>query len=238
MFEIQVKTMDGYFATKISVEKRCLDLFGAVVGILSTLPLLIILSVYIKLVSPGPVLFNQTRIGRGGKKFICYKFRTMHPDVDTQDHQRYLAHLINGRSNTSETEIPMIKLEDDAKIIPLGTLIRSLGLDELPQLFNVLKGEMSLVGPRPAIPYEIREYQLWHKQRLDVTPGITGLWQVSGKNKLSFKKMIRLDLQYVKEQSIWLDVVILAKTPQVVLLQAWEQIKDKITGLGQRRTTK
>ena len=238
MMEIEVKTMDGYFVNKTPPQKRCLDLVGAGVGMSLSLPIFILLAIYIKLVSPGPVFFNQIRIGRGGKKFNCHKFRTMHPDVDTQAHRKYLSQLINTEANRKEAGQPMIKLEDQSQIIPLGSLIRSLGADELPQLLNVLKGEMSLVGPRPAIPYEFQEYQLWHKQRLDVMPGITGLWQVSGKNKLSFKKMIRLDLQYIQQQSIWLDIFILLKTPQVVFLQAWEQIQFKLKGLAKRRVTK
>ena len=231
MFEIQTKALDGYFVARVPATKRCLDIAGAGIGIMMALPVMFFLAVFIKLVSPGPLLFNQIRIGRGGRKFTCYKFRTMHPNSDTRDHQAYLAQLINGDRNCPKNESPMTKIECESKLIPHGSLIRSLGLDELPQLFNVIKGEMSLVGPRPAIPYEVREYQLWHKQRLDVTPGITGLWQVSGKNKLSFKSMIRLDLQYAQQQSIWLDILILLKTPQVVLLLAAEQFMQKAKGL-------
>jgi lipopolysaccharide/colanic/teichoic acid biosynthesis glycosyltransferase len=238
MFEIQVKAMDGYFAANVPVGKRFLDLIGAIIGVITTIPLLIFLAIYIKLVSPGPVFFNQTRVGRGGLKFTCYKFRTMYPNIDSKDHQQYLAQLIKSNSSNSIVGKPMTKQEDQSKIIPLGTLIRSLGIDELPQLFNVIKGEMSLVGPRPAIPYEVREYQLWHKQRLDVIPGITGLWQVSGKNKLSFKQMIRLDLQYIQQQSLWLDILIMLKTPQVLFVQAFEQVSFKLKRWRQERKTK
>ena len=230
--QIQTKRLDEYFVSKTPVIKRCLDLTGVCIGIILALPFFIFFTLFIKLVSPGPVFFRQTRIGRGGKLFTIYKFRTMYPNIDTKDHCEYLAKLIRGQSNTSKNGIPMTKIEDQRKIIPLGTLIRSLGLDELPQLFNVIKGEMSLVGPRPAIPYEVDEYQLWHKRRLDATPGLTGLWQVSGKNKLSFKEMIRLDLQYVKHQSFWLDLWIILKTPQAVFLQAIEQIIYKIKKFG------
>lgn len=238
MTDIQVKTLDDYFSARTSVAKRCLDVIGAGIGTLLALPVLLFLALFIKSVSPGPLLFKQSRIGKGGRLFDCYKFRTMHPNVDTQEHQQYLAQLIHGKTGSSSRGTPMTKIEDKSKIIPGGVLIRSLGLDELPQLFNVLKGEMSLVGPRPAIPYEVREYQLWHKQRLDVLPGITGLWQVSGKNKLSFKKMIRLDLQYAQQQSLWLDMIILIRTPQVVLLQAFEQITNKLEGRIKRRATR
>lgn len=238
MADIHVKTLDGYFSIKASIAKRCLDLIGAGIGIVLVMPACVFFSLFIKLVSPGPVLFNQARIGRGGRPFTCYKFRTMHPNVDTKDHEQYLGRLINGDSGCSPSEVPMTKIENASKIIPFGSLLRASGLDELPQLFNVIKGEMSLVGPRPAIPYEVREYQLWHKQRLDVLPGITGLWQVSGKNKLSFKEMIRLDLQYAQRQSLWLDIIILVKTPQVVLLQAYEQVVKKIERRIMRRATR
>lgn len=231
MIHIQPKALDGYFAAKVPITKRCLDLFGASLAIVIITPLLLFLIVLIKLVSPGPAIFYQTRIGRGGKKFTCYKLRTMYPNVETSDHRKYLARLINGRKkNSTEKHMPMTKIEDKSKLIPFGSILRSLGLDELPQLFNVIKGDMSLVGPRPAIIYEVDEYKLWHKQRLDQLPGITGLWQVSGKNKLSFKEMIRLDLQYAQQQSFWFDVLILLKTPQVVLGQTLEIIKRKFNG--------
>jgi lipopolysaccharide/colanic/teichoic acid biosynthesis glycosyltransferase len=230
--QIQTKRLDEYFVSNIPLIKRCLDLMGVCIGTILALPFFIFIALFIKLVSPGPLIFNQTRIGRGGKLFTIYKFRTMHPHIDTKEHCKYLCKLINCEKSASEKEIPMTKIEDKSKIIPFGTIIRSLGLDELPQLFNVIKGEMSLVGPRPAIPYEVDEYQLWHKQRLDATPGLTGLWQVSGKNKLSFKEMIRLDLQYVQQQSIWLDLWIILKTPQTVLLQAIEHISCKIKKFG------
>ena len=230
--QIQTKRLDTYFMSKTPVIKRCLDLMGVCIGIILALPFFIFWTLFIKLVSPGPVFFNQTRIGRGGKLFTIYKFRTMHHNCDTKDHRDYICKLINCEESASEKKIPMTKIEDKSKIIPFGTLIRSLGLDELPQFFNVIKGEMSLVGPRPAIPYEVNEYQLWHKRRLDATPGLTGLWQVSGKNKLSFKEMIRLDLQYVQQQSIWLDIWIILKTPQAVLLQAMERIILKRKRLG------
>jgi lipopolysaccharide/colanic/teichoic acid biosynthesis glycosyltransferase len=230
--QIQTKTLDGYFISKDLVAKRCFDLIGSSLGIILALPLMVFLAAFIKRVSPGPVFFKQTRIGRGGKLFTCYKFRTMHPNCGTKDHRNYLCKLINCKESASEKGTPMTKIEDKSKIIPLGVLIRSLGIDELPQLFNVIKGEMSLVGPRPAIPYEVNEYRLWHKQRLDAIPGLTGLWQVSGKNKLSFKEMIRLDLQYVQQQSIWLDIWIILKTPQAVLMQAVEHIIFKLKRLG------
>ncbi len=230
MIHSQVKTLDNYFIAKIPFSKRCFDLICATLGIIIVFPLLSILIVFIKVVSPGPAFFNQTRTGRGGKNFTCYKLRTMHPNVDIADHRKYLSQLISSKGKESKFDRPMTKIEDKSKIVPLGSLIRSLGLDELPQLFNVIKGDMSLVGPRPAIPYEVSEYKLWHRQRLDQVPGITGLWQVSGKNKLSFKEMIRLDLQYAHQQSFWFDVVILLKTPQAVLQQAIEVIKYKFKG--------
>ncbi len=230
MIHSQVKTLDSYFTARIPLSKRCFDLIGASLGIIIALPLLSILIIFIKIVSPGPAFFNQIRTGKGGKNFTCFKLRTMHPNADTADHRKYLSQLISSKGKNSKTDQPMTKIEDKSKIIPLGSLIRSLGLDELPQLFNVIRGDMSLVGPRPAIPYEVNEYKLWHRQRLDQVPGITGLWQVSGKNKLSFKEMIRLDLQYAHQQSFWLDLIILLKTPQAVMQQAMELVRFKFKG--------
>jgi lipopolysaccharide/colanic/teichoic acid biosynthesis glycosyltransferase len=189
--------------------------------VVASLPLLvpfsIFLSLFIKLSSPGPVLFVQTRIGRGGVPFRCYKFRTMKPDACSSGHERHLAALMN--SNT-----PMTKLDSggDKRIIPGGRLLRSSGLDELPQLINVLKGEMSVVGPRPCLPYEYSLYTDRHKQRLTVVPGITGLWQVTGKNRTTFEEMIDLDIAYSKELSLAQDFSIVLRTAGVLLRQLLE----------------
>ena len=177
----------------------------------------------IKIVSPGPVFFRQERVGRSGNIFTLFKFRTMRVNNDESEHRKYLKDLIG---DGSDDEKPMIKLDDNARIIPFGKIIRSIAIDELPQLINVLRGEMSLVGPRPCIPYEAEEYLRWHARRFDITPGLTGLWQVSGKNKTTFKEMIRLDIKYAAERSFLMDVIIFLKTPLVVLSQLHESMTE------------
>ena len=159
-------------------------------------------------------------MGHGGKRFICWKFRTMKVDADGSVHRDYVRNLIkSGASNGSEK--PMVKLDssDDLRIIPLGRLLRQSGLDELPQLINVLRGEMSLVGPRPCIVYEAQDYLPWHRERFDAVPGLTGLWQVGGKNKTTFTEMMRLDVAYEKQKSFWLDVKILLRTLPAIMDQ-------------------
>ena len=198
----------------IPIWKRALD----IIIILSTLPLIapigFVISVFIKLTSPGPVLFKQARVGHLGKQFLCFKFRTMKVDADTTGHQAYLHQLMG--SNT-----PMVKLDarGDSRLIPGGWLIRALGLDELPQLLNILRGEMSLVGPRPCIPYECKKYLPWQNERFSAVPGLTGLWQVSGKNKTTFDEMIRLDIRYAHTKSLLMDLKIILLTPAAVVKQ-------------------
>jgi lipopolysaccharide/colanic/teichoic acid biosynthesis glycosyltransferase len=216
--------IDPFYVRPFPLWKRAFDIFGAVVGLILLSPILVAIGVFIRRVSPGPVLFRQTRIGKGGKPFEFLKFRTMHPNVDTTVHREYLAELIGG-GETAENGQPMIKLEDEHRLIPYGQLLRSSCLDELPQLVNVLKGEMSLVGPRPPIPYETAVYYCWHNGRFDCRPGMTGLWQVSGKNNLSFKEMVRLDIQYARNCSIWQDIKILLKTPYTIFMQVCQGIR-------------
>jgi lipopolysaccharide/colanic/teichoic acid biosynthesis glycosyltransferase len=187
--------------------KRGFDIFGSVVGLVLLFPLFFFIAIFIKIVSPGPIFFKQQRVGRGGKLFTCWKFRTMHVDIDTSPHEQYFKEL-------TRTKKPMTKLDmdEDPRIIPLGNLLRQSGLDELPQLINVLRGEMSLIGPRPPITYEVREYESWHKKRFDTMPGLTGLWQVSGKNRTTFNEMIRLDITYGEKISLWSEARIFLKT--------------------------
>lgn len=165
------------------------------------------ISLLIKLGSPGPIFFRQKRVGYKGSEFVCLKFRTMRVDAEADSHRRHTQELI--RSQT-----PMTKLDErrDPRLIPLGSILRVSGLDELPQLLNVLKGEMSLVGPRPCIPYECEAYEPWHWQRFDAVPGLTGLWQVSGKNRTTFDQMVRLDIEYSQRMNLWLDLKIVFKT--------------------------
>jgi lipopolysaccharide/colanic/teichoic acid biosynthesis glycosyltransferase len=194
--------------------KRILDLLLLLAALPMVLFLGLVFAAYIKAVSPGPVFFRQTRIGRGGKPFLCFKFRTMKPNSSTAGHEQHLAGLINSNA-------PMTKLDrfGDNRVIPGGAILRSTGLDELPQLWNVLKGEMSIVGPRPCLPYEFALYNETQKGRVAVVPGITGLWQVTGKNRTTFQEMINLDLAYVKSRSLVLDLSILARTVGVLLRQ-------------------
>jgi len=161
----------------------------------------------VKCGSAGPVLFRQERVGYRGRRFTCYKFRTMEVNADIEAHRRHAEHLIRSQE-------PMVKLDTcrDPRLVPLGALLRAGGLDELPQLINVLCGEMSLVGPRPCIPYEYEKYNNWHRRRFDAVPGLTGLWQVSGKNRTTFEEMIHLDIEYAECRSLWLDLKILLRT--------------------------
>jgi lipopolysaccharide/colanic/teichoic acid biosynthesis glycosyltransferase len=205
------------YRRKMPIWKRCLDILGAVFGLAISFPLFILISAIIKIVSPGTVLFKQERIGYGGTKFTFLKFRTMKMKADTSVHQRYLSGLINGSTECTGSDGAMAKMDaDNPQIIPFGRILRKTYLDELPQLINVLRGEMSLIGPRPPISYEVEEYLWWHKGRFDAVPGMTGLWQVSGKNKLTFKEMTRLDIQYSRTLSFLLDLKILLKTPYTI----------------------
>jgi lipopolysaccharide/colanic/teichoic acid biosynthesis glycosyltransferase len=208
--------INPFYVRPFPVWKRALDIAGAVVGLVLLSPVLLAIGIFIRIISPGPVVFKQTRVGTGGQVFEFYKFRTMHPDVDTSAHQQYLAELIKSGGDGAK---PMVKLSDEDRIIPFGQLLRKSCLDELPQLVNVLKGEMSLVGPRPPIPYEAAEYYRWHNGRFDCRPGMTGLWQVSGKNNLTFMDMVRLDIQYARRCSLWKDLKIIAMTPYAILTQ-------------------
>jgi lipopolysaccharide/colanic/teichoic acid biosynthesis glycosyltransferase len=214
----QIKTFETFFVRKIPLWKRLMDIIGAVFCLVIFAPLMLVIAGIIKLVSSGPVFFKQTRIGYGGKPFQFWKFRTMKVDADTCTHRNYLSELINGCSDAEDSGKPMAKLDpNDSQIIPSGKFLRSTCLDELPQLVNVLCGEMSLVGPRPPIPYEVKEYLRWHNGRFDMVPGMTGLWQVSGKNRLTFKEMIRLDIRYTRSISFWSDLKILIKTPLAII---------------------
>jgi len=186
--------------------KRLMDIAGSFFGLFLFSPVMLFIALFIKIVSPGPVFYNQKRVGLNGKLFICWKFRTMEVHSSVSKHKDYFKDLI-------QTDNPMKKLDEtDLQIIPFGRFIRSSGFDELPQLFNVLRGEMSLVGPRPCIPYEAENYETWHCRRFEAVPGLTGLWQVSGKNNTTFAEMIRFDISYAKNKSLWLDLKILLKT--------------------------
>jgi len=220
-----VEGIEAILAKKIPIYKRGVDIFGALFGIMLLTPLFIVTSLLITIVSPGPIFFKQERIGYLGKKFKMWKFRTMRVNADQSEHKEYLASLIkSGSEGTSDNGQSMHKLKNDKRVIPLGNFIRKTAIDELPQLFNVLKGDMSLIGPRPPIPYEVEEYHRWHYGRFDAVPGMTGLWQVSGKNRTTFKEMIRYDIAYGRNMSLRLDARILAGTIPAIVTQ----IKDTI----------
>lgn len=190
--------------------KRLFDIAAAAAVLVAASPLMLLTAAWIKLTSPGPVFFKQERVGFMGEVFTMYKFRTMEVKTDSGIHQEYVTDLVN-------SDRPMAKIDNCHRLIPCGKIIRRLFIDELPQLINVARGQMSLVGPRPAIPYEVRAYQDWHMRRLLAIPGMTGLWQVSGKNRLTFDEMVRLDIRYAHECSFLMDMKILVKTPLAVI---------------------
>lgn len=203
--------------TALPLWKRMLDL--TVILLLSPAVLLIglVVALIVKLGSPGPLIFRQRRVGYKGQEFMFFKFRTMRVDAETDSHRTHIEQLINSQA-------PMQKLDArrDPRLIPFGAALRATGLDELPQLLNVLKGDMSIVGPRPCIPYERDAYEPHHWRRFDAVPGLTGLWQVSGKNRTTFQEMIKFDVEYAQRKKLWLDLLIMFKT----LPALWTQCRD------------
>jgi lipopolysaccharide/colanic/teichoic acid biosynthesis glycosyltransferase len=199
------------------VSKRVLDLAAACVGLLVLSPVLAVLAILIRRDSEGPALFRQTRIGRYGKPFTCYKFRTMYQNADEQTHRAYIEAYSKGQVAAANNPAAPFKLERDPRITPLGHFLRRSSLDELPQLINVIKGDMSLVGPRPDVAYSVALYKDWHKLRLATQPGLTGLWQVKGRGRVSYEEGMRLDCEYVQQQCLRLDVQILLQTIPAVL---------------------
>jgi lipopolysaccharide/colanic/teichoic acid biosynthesis glycosyltransferase len=206
----------------LSGAKRIMDIVGSALALILCTPLFLIIALAIKASSKGPVFFRQQRVGRYGKRFTFLKFRSMHINNDPSVHREYVTKLIAGhaeRKPSNGNGEGVYKLTDDQRVTRLGALLRRTSFDELPQLLNVLKGDMSLVGPRPAIPYEVVAYQTWHRRRvLEVKPGITGLWQINGRSRVKFDEMVRLDLRYAKSWSPWLDIKILMRTPRAVLM--------------------
>ena len=188
--------------------KRVLDVTISLVGLVLLSPLMLLIAGLIKLTSPGLVLFAQVRAGRNGKPFTFYKFRSMY--LGAEEEQETLAPFNEARG-------PIFKIRDDPRLTPLGKVLRRTSLDELPQLYNVLRGEMSLVGPRPPVPSEVEQYREWHRKRLEVPPGMTGLWQVRGRSELTFDEMVMLDIYYIENWSLGLDLRIMLRTIPVVL---------------------
>ncbi len=200
--------------------KRMMDIVGSASALVVCAPLFLVTALVIKTSSKGPVFFRQHRIGQHGRRFTFLKFRSMRVDNDPSVHEEYVTKLIAGEAGDESLARDgkgIYKIKNDCRVTPVGRLLRRTSLDELPQLLNVLKGEMSLVGPRPAIPYEVAAYQTWHRRRvLEVKPGITGSWQVNGRSRVKFDEMVRLDLRYAKFWSPWMDIGILMRTPRAV----------------------
>lgn len=202
------------------VIKRAIDIAASGALLLVLSPFLLVIMALIKLSSKGPVIFEQDRLGQFGVRFKCLKFRTMYTNNDPKIHQEYVQQFIAGKDgldNSQGAEKPVYKLVKDPRVTWVGSFLRKTSLDELPQFWNVLRGDMSLVGPRPPVPYEFEVYDIWHRRRvLEVRPGVTGLWQVSGRNRTRFDEMVRLDLRYCQTWSIWLDLKIILATPWAV----------------------
>lgn len=205
--------LENILSVPLPFWKRGMDLCGAAAAIILTAPLFLLIAGFIKVVSPGPVFFKQERIGHLGRPFTCLKFRTMHTEASPAIHEDHVLALMT-------CDAPLKKLDPtDGRIIKGGRILRQAGLDELPQLINVLRGEMSLVGPRPDLPYSVEHYHQWQGKRVETRPGLTGLWQVSGKNQTTHNEMIRLDISYVKHRSLWLDTMVMLLTVPAIILQ-------------------
>lgn len=188
--------------------KRIIDVLGSLIGLVVLSPILIIISILIKVDSKGNIIFSQTRIGRHGKSFKMYKFRSM--VINAEELKKTL-------EDKNEMSGPMFKVKDDPRITKIGKFIRKTSIDELPQLINILKGEMSLVGPRPSLPSEVEKFEPWMKKRLEVRPGLTCYWQVMGRNNIDFEDWMRLDIKYVKERNIFIDIKLIVETFFVLL---------------------
>lgn len=207
--KFEIKTIpDSAFAYNHSIIKALLDYILTIPGILVISPLLLAVALAIAIDSRGPILFRQKRVGLDGRIFDMYKFRSMYRDADQSVHMAQIKAYAEGKLDEREG----VKLVDDPRITRVGKIIRAMSIDELPQLINVLRREMSLVGPRPVPVYEAEKYKLWHSERLRVLPGLTGLWQVSGRSYVSFDEQLRLDIRYIRNQSLWLDLKILLYT--------------------------
>lgn len=199
----RINTGKGYL-----LAKRCMDIIGSLCGLIVLSPVFFIVALCIKLEEPkGSIFFKQIRVGKNGKEFYMYKFRTMVIDAEEK---------LEGLLKHNEVSGAMFKMKNDPRVTKIGKIMRKASLDELPQLWNVLKGDMSLVGPRPPLPREVEEYTAYDMQRLLVVPGCAGLWQVSGRNNVGFDKMVELDLKYIQERNLYVDIKIILKTIKVI----------------------
>jgi lipopolysaccharide/colanic/teichoic acid biosynthesis glycosyltransferase len=213
-----LRDVRGHSRLRVAV-KRVLDVGGSAFLLLLLLPLLTLIALLVKLTSSGDVFFRQVRIGASGKPFTMLKFRTMRVDADHDLHRKYVTEFIKAGPVAAPADGGgLFKIVHDPRVTFMGRLLRKTSLDELPQLWNVIRGDMSLVGPRPPLAYEVEQYKRWHYRRvLEAKPGITGLWQVTGRSRTSFDDMVRLDLRYVQNQSAWTDIKILLATPRAVI---------------------
>jgi lipopolysaccharide/colanic/teichoic acid biosynthesis glycosyltransferase len=207
--EEPVLAIEPLFAQGATFWKRAIDVVGAGVVLVALLPLMALVAAAMKVVTPGPLIFKQKRCGLGGKQFVMYKFRTMIADAEKKRDELLLLNEADG---------PVFKIKDDPRITSLGKILRRTSIDELPQLWNVLKGNMSLVGPRPLPPEEIVLCDRWQRRRLEVTPGITCIWQVTGRSQTSFEDWVRADIRYISRRSLWTDLLLLLKTIPAVLV--------------------
>ena len=208
------------YLKKLKIVKRAIDILGSLFSILLFLPFFIVIPMLIKLTSRGPIIFRQERLGQFERPFSFLKFRSMCVNNDFTIHKNYVQNLIkkkeNGleKSNVNGNGEEVFKIKNDPRVTLIGRLLRRTSMDELPQFFNVLKGDMSLVGPRPPIPYELENYELWHRRRvIEIKPGITGIWQVYGRSKTTFDDMVRMDLEYINKWTPMMDIRLLLKTP-------------------------
>jgi lipopolysaccharide/colanic/teichoic acid biosynthesis glycosyltransferase len=218
---IRVEPLAMLFVEPLPTWKRMVDIVLSLVTIILWTPGMLLIAGAIKVVSPGPVLFRQERIGFMGRKFVLFKFRSMRVDADHSVHKSHLAHLMKGNESLTKLD------KADKRLIPYGRFFRASGMDELPQLFNILRGDMSLIGPRPCVPYEYEKFTGWQKHRCDMHPGLTGLWQVSGKNKTTFIEMMRLDIAYGRKRSLKADLRILFRTVPAVIGQVTEMAERR-----------
>jgi lipopolysaccharide/colanic/teichoic acid biosynthesis glycosyltransferase len=231
--DVQESSAEGAYgrAEEILLWKRVLDGTCILLSMPFWLPLVILVALWVKVVSPGPIFFRQERIGYRGSRFLLFKFRTMKVNVETVSHEKHLEQLIDGNA-------PMTKLDSgDLRILAGGRILRALGLDELPQLFNVLRGEMSLVGPRPCTPNEFQRYKDWQQERVNSLPGLTGYWQVNGKNKTTFNEMVHMDIWYTRNLSPLLDLSIMVKTVPALIVQLIETRVLTRAESGERKAT-
>jgi lipopolysaccharide/colanic/teichoic acid biosynthesis glycosyltransferase len=208
-----IRSHEDFTASPIPHWKRLLDIVGSIFALVFLSPIFVYAAILIKIVSPGPVFFKQTRIGHLGRPFVIWKFRTMTMNADITPHKDQIL-------NEIKNDLTLHKVKNDSRVIRFGKFLRQSGIDELPQIINVLKGEMSLVGPRPELTYAFKKFERWHYARLNVLPGITGLWQISGKNTTTFSQMIRDDIEYARKLSFGRDMYIILMTLPALMSQA------------------